>query len=103
MDSALIHKILMSMRGGGGQDVSNAGMQPAPQSNTPGLDQAYSQPMAPAMQQSQGQSPFQFNPGLEQQAQGMNNQLEPIVQQIMQRLGLMNMIRNRSNQTMTQG
>ncbi len=103
MSPELIRKALMMLRG---QDSSaaSAPMQSAPMGQAPGLAQAYAQPMAPAIQ-SQPQ-PMQFNPQLEAQASGMNNQLEPIVQQIMQHLGMTGMIRNRSNQMMvdpTQG
>lgn len=97
MDPAILHKILMSFRGP--QEAMASPMSQAPM-GAPGLDQAYTQPMAPSMQQAQEPSPIQYNPMLEQQAQGMNNQLEPIVQQIMKHLGMMGMIRNRSNQTM---
>lgn len=103
MGPEMIRKALMSLRGSGG-DASSAPMQAAPTGQMPGLSQAYGQSGAPSMQQNP-LSQFQFDPQLEGQvgAQGGNNQLEPIVQQIMQRLGVMNMIRNRSNQSMIQG
>lgn len=44
-------------------------------------------------------SPFQFSPGLEQQAAPANIPMNPLIQSIAQHLGLLNMLRNRSNET----
>lgn len=44
------------------------------------------------------ESPFALNQLLEQQAAPARPELNPMVRMIMERLGLMNMIRNRSNQ-----
>ena len=102
MDPQALQRILMKFRQSSGPDLSQSPMQSAPMPSAPGLDQAYSQPPMAAAQQQTNPMPMQFDPMLEQQAQGMNNQLEPIVQQIMQHLGLMGMVRNRSNQSMLQ-
>lgn len=59
--------------------------------------------LALANQQAQAPqpaSPFQFNPALEQQAAPANIPMNPIVQQLVQHLGLLNMIRNQSNEKM---
>jgi hypothetical protein len=48
-------------------------------------------------QAPQTQSPFMLNTQLEQQAAPMSPPLNPLVQALMQRLGLLNMIRNRRN------
>ena len=69
----------------------------APTNDMPGLSQAYGQAAPAPMQQNQ--APL-FNQDLENQAQGGNIEMEPIVQQIMKHLGLMSAIRNRSNQMM---
>lgn len=103
MGPEMIRRALMNLRGQG-TDATSAPMQAAPSAQVPGLSDAYAQSPTAALQQQNTPS-FQFDPQLENQvnAQGGNNQLEPIIQQIMQRLGVMNMIRNRSNQTMSQG
>lgn len=95
----MIKRILMQMRGST-ETPPGAGQSSAPMMNAPGLDQAYAQSPSPAMQQNQMPMPLQFNPQLEAQAQGSNNDVTPIVQQIMKHLGMMGMIRNRSNQQM---
>jgi hypothetical protein len=100
MDPQMLRKILSQFRSEG-PGVTNAPLMQAPTAApAPGLDEAYDAPITP-MQQSQPM-PMQYDPQLEQQAEGMNNELEPIVQQIMQRLGMMGIIRNRSNTTMNQ-
>lgn len=96
-----MQKALMQLRGQN-PDVSSAGQGNAPQPQVPGLEQAYAQPMTPPVQ-GQTPSPFQFNPGLENQAAGGNVPMNPMVQKIMQHLGLMNLIRNRSNSQMVAG
>lgn len=100
MDPSIIQLALQKMRGqtpGGAEDAMAAPQMQAPMPQTPGLDQAYGQPM---QGQAGGQSPFQLNQALEQQAQGQNSQLNPLMQQIMQRFGILSMLRNRGNQQM---
>ncbi len=102
MDPNLLQKLLQQMRGQGGQDVSGAPQASAPMQSAPGLDQAYDG-TPPAAIQSQP-SPFQFNSALENQNQQMNQKLgqdlpvHPIIQQLMQRLGMLSLLRNRANQ-----
>jgi hypothetical protein len=104
LDPNLISKILATLRSQG-QGPSQAASLSAPVPQAPGLEQAYSQPMAPAMQQAPTQSPMRFDQNLENQVagQGGNNAPEPIIQALMKHLGMMSMIRNRSNQQMVQG
>ena len=101
MDPDLIKRVLGQLRGQPSQGVNPAPQMAAPIAPTPGLDQAYSAPTGI----TGSSSPFQLNQGLENQVNqaGGNNQLEPLLQQIMQRLGMMSMIRNRSNEIMNAG
>lgn len=55
-------------------------------------------PAAPALDQPE--NPFILDPGLEQAAQPGNVQMNPLVHAIAKHLGLMSLIRNRSNQGM---
>ncbi len=102
MDPNLIKRALMAIRGQGDQPAA-APQQAAPSAVQPGLAQAYGQPGAGTPQATP--SPFQFNQGLEQQAQagGGQTELEPIIQALMKHLGMMNVIRNQANQAMTMG
>lgn len=70
------------------------GMDPAMMAQAQGGQMPMQQP---PMAQGQPNS-FQFNPGLEQQAQGSNNEMHPMIQAMMQKMGLLSMLRNRSNQ-----
>lgn len=87
MDQNFIQMALQKMRG--------QGQGAAPSS--PSMDPMQGMPQMPGMP---GQNPFQLNQGLETQAAGQNSPLDPIMQQIMQKFGLLNMLRNRSNQQM---
>lgn len=88
MDQGFAAALLKRLRGN---------TQPTPtdpsQMQTPPMDQGI--PTSP-----QGQSPFMLNQNLENQAlgQGANYPVHPIVAQIMQHLGLLNLLRNQSNQ-----
>jgi len=93
----------MGLRGPGAQaDVTPAALTPAPMPADPGLAQAYDAPVAPPVQQAAAPLPLQFDPTLENtvQAQGGNNELEPIVQRLMRRLGMLSLIRNQANEKM---
>jgi hypothetical protein len=80
--------------------IEEAGQVEAPLAQMPGLSQAYSQPMPGIQGQTPPPNPFMPQPGLEQmaQAQGMQQPMHPLIQQIMQRFGLLNFLRNRANQ-----
>lgn len=52
---------------------------------------------------AQSPNPFVLNQALEQQAAPQNPPMHPIVSAIMQRLGLLNMIRNQNNASMVAG
>ncbi len=95
MNQDLIARILARSRSGS-PDASAAPQMPAPMPQTPpGMDA----PPVPALQNQQMPvNPFAPNPGLEQAAaqQGNDVQLHPIVKQIMQHLGLLNLVRNRA-------
>jgi len=80
--------------------IEEAGQVEAPVAQMPGLDQAYAQPMQGQPGQMPPPNPFMPQQGLEQmaQAQGMQQPMHPIIQQIMQRFGLLNFLRNRANQ-----
>jgi len=111
MDNSIIQMALQKMRGQQPPDVASAGMPSAPMAQMPGLDQAYTQPMMPPqglaptpgmpqMPGMPGQNPFQLNQPLEAQVAGQNSQINPILKQILQQFGFLNMLRNRSNQQM---
>jgi hypothetical protein len=96
-----IQQALMKLRGMPSPDVSSVPASSAPMPGAGGLDQAYNAPMNPTLQSATPPpSPFAFNAGLESQAQGANAPISPAVQQIMKHLGLLNLLRNRSNQQM---
>lgn len=99
MDSGIASAFLRKLRGVPNQDVGSAGQMTAPTNMTPGLDQAYSQPMNPITSAVQAPSMFAPNQALESQAvaQG-NNPMHPLVAQIIKHFGLLNLIRNQANQ-----
>jgi hypothetical protein len=100
MPNNILQNALRQMRGDPPLgDPYSAAMSSAPAASPmPGLNQAYDQPMNPAV--TPGGVPMQFSPGMEQQAQAQGQEMpvHPIIQQLMQHLGLLGMIRNRSNQ-----
>ncbi len=103
MDPSLIRKALEAIRGGG--QPTAAPQQAAPSAVAPGADLAYGQPPSPPIPPQVQNMPFKLDQPLEEKmvGQGAQNEMDPILQQILKRLGMLNVIRNQSNQTMDAG